>query len=234
MKAKVNRRLLNTTTFDSGSLGMMAMVIHQFQSPGFYRGVIMKQGRAITDLEFSVDEKSTEMQLNIDMARAIRNAKAHPEDSHCGSEKEVPSIVSQNGYVLFYASSGSGYSVIVTSVDGKEKFDSTKLTSGDLFSISLLEPTKYSMVNTMGQGEGEIVVSLTPNMAKKVKNLETSYINVSPKGFDPDCMELTSSQGLVFRLTDSARVIIEKKDKVVPRKRMKPVARWEKSHMAKK
>lgn len=233
MKAKVDLQLLNTTIFDSGALGLMAMVIHQFPSPGHYQAVIMKQGRAETDVDFLVDEKSTEMQLDIDLARAIRNAKTRSEDSSCKRENETQLIVSPKGYVLFYTSSGSGYSVTVTSTDGKEEFDSTKLTAGDLFSISLLEPARYSMVNTIGHGEGEIVVSLTPKMAKKIRSLETGYINVSQKGFDPEYIELTSSQGLVFRISDSARILIEKKE-VTPRKRIKPVARWEKPQMAKK
>ena len=90
-----------------------------------------------------------------------------------------------------------------------------------------------SMANTLGHGEGEIVVSLTPKMAKEIRNLETSYVNVSKKGFDPNCIELTSSQGLVFRINDSARILIEKKGGT-PQKRTKPVTRWEKPQMVKK
>ena len=233
MKAKVNLQLLNTTTFDSGVLGMMAMVIHQFPTPGLFQVVIMKQGHAITEEEFSVDEKSTEMQLDVDLAMSIRNAKARPVDYRCVREKGIPRVVSPKGYVLFYASSGSGYSVTVTNTEGKKEFDSTKLTEGDIFSISLLEPARYSMVNTLGHGKGEIVVSLTPDMAKEIKSLETSYINVNQKGFDPDCIELISSQGLVFRVSDSARILVEKKEEI-PRKHRKPVIRWEKPQMTKK
>ncbi len=233
MKAKVNQQLLNTTTFDSGALGMMAMVIHQFPTPGLYRAVIMKDGRAVADEVFSVDKKSTEMQLDVDLAMAIRNAKARPEDCHFAKEKDIPSIVSPKGYVLFYASSGNGYSVSVTNTDGEEKFDSSKLSEGDLFSISLLEPASYSMVNTLGHGKGEITVSLKPKMAKEIKNLETSYINVNRKGFDPDRVKLTSSQGVVFRVCDSARILVKKDEKTKWTTR-KPVIRWEKPQTTKK
>ena len=79
MKAKVNIQLLKTTTFDSGALGMMAMVLHQFRSAGHYRAVIMEQGRAVTYVNFEVDEKSEAMQLDIDLAQAVRTAKTRPE-----------------------------------------------------------------------------------------------------------------------------------------------------------
>ena len=228
MKAKVNLQLLNTKAFDSGSLGMMAMVIHQFPFDGHYRAVIMNQGRSITEIDFSVDEKSTEMQLDIDLAIAVRNAKARPEEGRNERGKQTPRIVSPKGHVLFYVSSGIGYSAIVTNTDGKEEFDSTKLAKGDLFAISLLEPTRYSMVNSLGHGEGEIVVK----MAKEIRSLETAYIDVSQKGFDPENIELTASQGLVFRISDSARILVERKE-AAPRKRRKSVIRWQKPKVTK-
>jgi len=235
MKTRVNLQLLNTTTFDSGALGMMAMVIHQFSTSGLYRVVIMKQGQAITEEKFFVDKTSTERQLDIDLAMSVRNAKSRPENCHLVREKDkdIPRIVSPEGYVLFYASSGSGYSVIVTNTNGKKEFDSTKLAEGDLFSISLLEPAKYSMVNTLGHGKGEIVVSLTPEIAKEIKSLETNYINVNQKGFDPNSIEMVSSQGLVFRISDSARILIEKQEET-PRKPRKPQIRWKKPQFTKK
>lgn len=233
MKAKVNLKLLSTKTFDSGALGMMATVVHQFPRPGHYRAVIKKQGDAETEMDFLVGENSTVMQLDIDLSIAIRKAKARPGDDCCKDINETPRIVSPKGYTLFFASSGSGYSVTVINSDDKIEFDSTKLSAGDLFAISLLEPGTYSMVNKLEPGEGEIVVNLTPKMAKKIRNLETAYINVSQKGFDPKSMELTSSQGLVFRINDSARVLIEKKEKT-KREYRKPMSHWQKPQMAKK
>ena len=229
MKAKVNLQLLNTVSFDSGSLGLLAMVIHQFSRPGYYRAVVMEHGNAVTEVDFTVDEKSIEMQLDIDLASIIHNAKARRREAGC----EKPLVVSPKGYVLFYASSDSGYSVTVKNTDGNEEFDSTKLTAGDLFSLSLLEPAKYTMVNRLGDGEGEILVSLDPKMAKKIKSLETGYVNVSKKGFDPQYIELTSSQGLVFRVNDTARILVEKKEGETPRKLRKPEIRWRKPQMAK-
>ena len=233
MKAKVNIQLLKTTTFDSGALGMMAMVLHQFRAAGHYRAAIMEQGRAVTDVDFEVDEKSEVMQLDIDLAQAVRNAKTRPEACDCKSEKQTTRGVSLKGYVLFHASSGGGYSVIVSNGGDKVVFDSTKLGDGDLFAVSLLEPANYSMTNTMGSAAGEIAVSLTPEMAKQIKTLETRYIDVSEKKFDPEHIELTSSQGLVFRIKDTARILVEKKCPSLA-KRAKPIIRWQKLQTLKK
>lgn len=208
MKAKVNLQLLNTTTFDSGSLGMMAMVIHQFTSPGNYQAVIMKEGHAISELALNVDEKSSEMQLNIDLAATSHKKGNYP----CEKNKMTLPTVSPKGYVLFYATSGSAYSVKVATSNGDTAFDSTKLAEGDLFSVTLLEPGKYSMINKGRRSKGEIVVSLTQKNSKNIRNLETNYINVTKKGFNPSNTEVISSQGLVFRISDSSRIVIEKKE----------------------
>lgn len=228
MKAKVNIQLLRTTTFDSGALGMMAMVIHQFRSAGHYRAVVMERGRGVADLDFEVDEKSQVMQLDIDLAQAVREAKSRPEDCCCESKPRTKCVISPEGYVLFHASSGSGYSVIVANGGDKPVFDSAKLGDGDLFAVTLLEPATYSMTNKLDSTEGEIVVSLTPEMAKRIKALETCYIDVGGKGFDPGKVELTSSQGLVFRVKGKARIVVDKKYASRSECGGEPVLRWRK------
>jgi hypothetical protein len=231
MKAKVNLQLLKTTTFDSGALGMLTMVLHQFRSDGHYQAAIMQQGLAVTDVDFEVDEKSEMMQLNIDLAQTVRKSKARPEDCCFKSEKQPVGVVSPKGYVLFHASSGDGYSVTVSNTEGKVVFDSTKLGDGDLFAVSLLEPGKYSMANTIGSVEGEIVVSLAPEAAKRISTLETLHIDMGEK--ETKHIEVTSSQGLVFHIKDSARILIER-GYAPPQKPGKPVIRWQKLQIAKK
>ena len=230
MKAKVNLQLLKTTTFDSGALGMLAMVIHQFRSAGRYRAQISHHGRKSTDIEFDVDEKSEVMQLDIDLAQT---SKTRPEDCDCEPSKQAERTVSPKGYVLFHASSGAGYSVAVSNAEGKLIFDSAKLSDGDLFAITMLEPATYPMKNTVGSATGEIVVSLKPEIAKKIKSLETAYIDVTENKFNPERIEVTSSQGLVFRIKGSARILIEKKPDPAS-KRDKPAIRWQKLPTVKK
>jgi hypothetical protein len=227
MKAKVNLQLLKTTTFDSGALGMLAMILHQFKSAGKYRATILRQGLSITDVDFEVDDHSEVMQLNLDLAQAVRNAKARPEACDCKTENQDVRVISAKGYVLFHTSSGSEYAVRVSNAEGKVIFDSAKLEDDDLFAVSLLEPGVYSMRNTIYSAAGEIVVSLRSKAAKQILSLDTIYIDVNRGSFTPERVEATSSQGLVFRIKDSARILIEKK--VAPQKeRSKPVIHWRK------
>ena len=37
MKATINKELVEVSVYDSGSLGVAAMIIHQFGKPGVYR-----------------------------------------------------------------------------------------------------------------------------------------------------------------------------------------------------
>lgn len=232
MKATVNLQLLKTTTFDSGALGMLAMVIHQFPDAGHYQATIKHHGRALTEVSFEVAEKSEVLQLNIDLAQTARNAKARSTDCGCAGEKQEARMVSPKGYVLFHASTGEGYSVIVSNSGGKPVFDSTKLGDGDLFTVSVLEPAQYSMANTLGSASGEITVGLTAQAARVIKNLEPQYVEASQKKFEPERVELVSSQGLVFRIKGSARILIKKKSTTPPR-RDKPTIRWRKLPTAK-
>src|SRR6185436_8741660 len=98
MTANLNRQLLNTTSFDSGALGMLAMVVHQFSRPARYHATVMRGGRAVAEVPFTVDEKSEAMQLDIDLAEAERDAGDKPHDCRCHDETRPPAVVSPSGY----------------------------------------------------------------------------------------------------------------------------------------
>lgn len=238
MNAKVNIQLVKTSTFDSGALGMLAMVLHQFSSIGHYRVLILNQGKAVKYINFEVDGKSEVIQLDIDLAQSAPKGKARLVVNPSGkSEEQIAQVVSPKGYVLFHASAGFGYSAIVSDSVGRVFFDSTKLGDGDLFALSLLEPGNYSMTNTIGSVAGEIIVNLPPKISEKMKTLETQYIDVSEKKLDPPRIELISSQGLVFRIKSKARILIAKKSlphAEFAKARPKPMISWRKLETDKK
>ena len=229
MTAKVNRRLLNSTNFDSGALGMLAMVVHQFPSPGHYHATVMRGGRAVAEVAFNVDEKSEAMQLDLDLARAERDADGKGSDCCCKDEKQPAAVVSPKGFVLFHASSGTGYSVVVSNESDESTFDSTRLGKGDLFALSLLEPAVYSLADTIGGAAGEIYVTFTAETAKRLHQLETVHVGVSTRKFDMDRVEVASTQGLVFRCEAPARIVIAKKGDGRKEERGRPVIRWRKA-----
>ena len=211
MQATVNRLLFTTTVFDSGSLGMLTSAIHQFAAPGAYQTVIQHNGQPAGARSFEVVEEGGEMQLNIDLAGA-RLAAPHADDCHCKSPKGSTPRVSSKGFVLFYVSQGQGYSVTAGPQGEKSKaeFSSQSLGAGDLFALSLLEPAKYSMVNRKGGAKGEIVVTAPKPQKKPLGILDAQYVEVTDKGFDPKKIEVTSTQGIVFRIQTAARIVVER------------------------
>lgn len=213
MKAQINRELFTQKTFDSGALGVMTSVIHQFSRPGRYQASVQKNDEQTASFTFRVDEAAENTQLNIDLAGFTRRQRNDKDDCCCHDDEEL--VVSSKGYVVFYVSTGSGYSVKAGELESeKVEFDSQTLQTGDLFALSLLEPTKYSLTNLNNRASGEINVYFSEDIAKKLKNLETFYVEASAEGFNPPQLQLAATQGLVFRVADGAasRIVIEKRD----------------------
>jgi hypothetical protein len=233
MDAKINFELLKAATFDSGALGPLTMVLHQFRSDGNYRAAVTHAGRAVAEVTFQVEEKSESMQLDIDLARVEQAATARVRDCCSRENRQAKRVVSPKGYVLFHASSGYGYSVVASDDDGNVAFDSTKLAAGDLFAVSFIEPTSYSMVNKMGSASGEILVTLTRDAAKRIKNLETRSVQAGKKNFEASRIEVSATQGLVFHVKDLARIEIRKKE-AAGGERARPVIRWRRPRPAEK
>lgn len=211
MKVIANRRLFEVAAFDSGALGLLAMVVHQFATPGRYRATVFKDEKPVSDLEFEVSKESAVMQLDIDLAKATRNRANHAAQCECNGKSAQTRVVSPNGYVLFHASSGSGYAVRAGHVTEKTVFDSEMLTEGDIFAVSLLEPGRYSMMNKLGGAKGEIEVTFNKETRQVLRSLETVYVDVGPEEFKPARLSVTSSQGIVFRIRGSGRVQIERR-----------------------
>ena len=232
MKAKANLQLLNTTCFDSGELGLIAMVIHSFTQPGHHRGTVFQHGEAVADFRFIVDETSDVTQLDIDLATINRRAQGGIVDHECGcAPGNAPTpVVSPKGYVLLHATSGTGYSAKVASAEGKAMFDSTELNSGDLFALTLLEPAAYSAKNTLGKSSAEINVSLPADLNKRLTTMESINVTVDGRKFNPDRIQLISTQGLVFQIQECARIVIEKKPSGArkPEHKDGPRAHWQK------
>jgi hypothetical protein len=235
MNAKVNLALINTTRFDSGALGMMAMVIHAFIETGSYRGSTLRDGIVVGDLNFVVDEKSDVMQLDIDLAAIAKQARPGEQNCDCHSDtaQESARVVSPKGHVLFYASSGSGYAVRLEHALGKINFDSTELLKGDLFALSLFEPAQYKASNTLTKAQFDISVEMPDGSAKDLKarfnKIETTHVIVDGGGFKPAKLHVISTQGVVFQINEKARIVIEKKSGSGDAKRPAgPKASWRK------
>lgn len=227
MQARLNMQMLNTTSHDSGALGPLAMVVHPFTTPGHHRGVVVRHGRPLGDFSFVVDAQCEVMQLDIDLARVGRRDGSAAPDCGCHADEAGARRVSPKGYVLFHASSGSGYAATVGSDGAKAVFDSTRLSDGDLFALSLLEPGAYRMDNTLSGARGSIEVAFNEEIARRIRALDTVYVDAQGKRFSPGSVALASSQGLVFRIHEPSRIVIAREGPARTA-RGKPALRWQK------
>jgi len=227
MQAKLNMQLLNTHSHDSGALGPLAMVVHPFTQPGRYSGLVLRHGRPVGEIAFVVDEKSEAMQLDIDLSASGPRGANPAGDCGCHGKAGDPATVSPKGHVLFHASSGSGFLVAVNGAEGKPVFDSTRLENGDLFALSLLEPTAYRLENTLSGVKGSITVAFDEEIARRIRSLETVYVDMQGKKFSDGKIALASTQGLVFRIQTPSRIVIARQS---PERapRGKPGVRWQK------
>jgi hypothetical protein len=201
-KVRLNHRLFTTSTFDSGALGVLASVVHQFQE-GRYIVDVNRDQKNVGSTNFLVESSSANMQLIIDLT-----AVSVPVGT--STPVEIPTV-SPKGYVMFYVSGGvGGYSVVAREESGSAPvFDSTTLSAGDLFAVSLIEPATYWMVNQAGNATGEIQVTTISGETNPL-NLPTQYVDVNNTSFDPAKVTVHSAQGLVFRIKGPARVVINK------------------------
>jgi hypothetical protein len=221
MKAIANRHPFAVSVFDSGALNVLASVIHQFSQTGRYQVSVRRAGKIVGSTFFEVVE-SGPTQLDIDLSAVSVSRTTGACDCH-QKNVELPSV-SAKGYVLFYVSRGTvGYSVLVgeDAPQAKPLFDSENLGAGDLFALSLLEPAQYSMINRHGSAKGEIEVSLDLKIVRNIEELreKTQYVDVSRDTFRPDRVSVTSTQGLVFRIGDHARIVVTKSKSLTPEPR---------------
>jgi hypothetical protein len=119
--------------------------------------------------------------------------------------------VSPKGYVQFFVSQGAGgYSASVSKEGGdKFLFETTQLGAGDLFAVSLLTPATFSMTNTAGAATGTIAVTFSKEVAARLKTTVPVYVDASKGTFSTKAIQLSAGQGLVFRIKDTARIVVQ-------------------------
>lgn len=226
MKSSVrfNTRLLTTSTFDSGALGLLVHLLHRFPQVGTYQGVVFRDGQRVGTTCFRVTEQGAGTQLNIDLALVAQ--PAGDAKCTCREHPESAPAVSPEGYVLFYAPRGIGsYAVVVGEAreGGQAVFDSRSMTDGDLFALALIEPTTYRVESPEGTGTGEITVAPIPPRTN-LRTVAPVYVDATKEGFQPAQVNVHAGQGIVFRARGAKRIVITKRATPQPAGAAAPVA----------
>jgi hypothetical protein len=212
-KVSINRHLFTQTDVDSGSLTMLGVVIHQFREPGEYLGTV-EGGRATRTFRLRVDESSSALQLNVDLATL---EGGHRHDADCGcKDRETETgptlVVNPAGYVVFHVSGGrGGYVVRVGKLERPDSalFDSTRLEGDDLFAVTLIRPGTYAVRNVEGEARGEIVVAYPRAGRQPQRPDEPVEVVCTEKAFRPARIRIQAAQGQLYRFRTPSRIAIE-------------------------
>lgn len=205
----LNRAVFTQTAFESRALTVLTTLFHRFPRPGRYRVHVQHESRPVRDLTVVVDERSTRLQANLDLANLH-------EEKGCCCDAEGDVELAVNGVVGLYPSTGvGGYGVTVTRLtegegraDGGHEvvLDNRKgVPAGDLFAVVLTRPGSYVLAARNARSE----VRVTLPRGERVRTDEPSLVVLTSDGFAPRSLELLAGRALVIACDVDADLRIE-------------------------
>jgi hypothetical protein len=218
MRTTFDQNLFTQIGLDSGSLTMLASVVHTFSEPGEYRGAVHLGEQVESVFYVKADNNSPVAQVNIDLDSLTSSPTNAPASDGCckGGEKKTANefVVNPKGYAVFHVAGGAGgYYVHLRKADQDPKqkiFDSRKLEEGDIYSAVILRPGRYSITNTLTKGAaGDLIVHYPAVGKTGYRPPAPVQIEAGEKGFQPDRIEVHPGQGLSFHFKQPSRIKIE-------------------------
>lgn len=214
MKMNFDPNFFSQVGLDSGALTMLGAVVHSFNEPGEYRGVVRREKEPEGVFYISVDKDSPIAQANIDLAALIQGEPAvESENGCCPVGQDNYFDVNPKGYVVFHVLSGAGgYSVHVRKAEedpNTKIFDSRELDAGDIFSAIIIRPGTYAVTNLVNGKKGGIIVSYPKPGKTAYRPPAPVVVDCSEREMGPGRIELQPGQGLNFHLKTRSRIKIE-------------------------
>jgi hypothetical protein len=209
---------------DSGSLTVLASVIHKFSQTGIYHGSVFRGADIVGRFSIVVCESfksessyceeqqrssdRLKQQVNIDLKQLDLPVNQHLESQECNCFQII-----NGGYAVFHVSTGKGgYAVEIKKVGKKSKakevFNSRKLSSDDLFTATVLRPGTYSINNILPKTKGELKVAY-PEIGKIPRNPKPITIECDKNSITPNKIRIDPTQGLIFNFKNPSRIKIK-------------------------
>jgi hypothetical protein len=215
----INRFIFSQVNLDSGSLTVLASIVHRFSEQGLYYCKIKRSEKEVGSFQILVgDEPTFPTSVKIDLKLM---STEFPEP--LGNEACNCLNISVGGYAVFFVSSGiGGYTLDITmpEVKGKTVFDSRKLSDEDMFVATLLRPGAYKITNVLNKAQAELRVTY-PEIGKTKRNVEPVKLHCGEKEISPANASVNPGQGAVFSFKVPSRIKIEL---AIPEDRPKPVS----------
>lgn len=216
VKTVINRFMFSQVNFDSGSLRVLASVVHRFPETGKYHGSVLRGADVVGRFSIIVGEHqsqtatpSTEPQsVNIDLKQLDLPVSKHLESQICNCF-----VLKPRGYAVFHVSTGAGGYAVEIKKTGKEcsgvkVFDSRELKDEDMFTATVIRPGTYSITNINTKAKGELVVAY-PEIGKIPKQPEAVPVECTENEVTPNKIRINPTQTLLFRFKTPSRIKIE-------------------------
>jgi hypothetical protein len=203
----IDRFIFSQTNVDSGSLTVLASVVHRFSEPGEYFGKIKRGENEVGQFKIIVEHSPT-MQSNVKID--LKTLEAPPSEQSKNTECSCFNLV-QGGYALFFVSTGAGgYNIEITKPEneGKKAFDNRELMNQDMFVASLLRPGTYRITNTLTKAEAELKI-VYPQIGKTQRQSQSIQVECNEKSINPSKITVNPGQGVVFSFKVPSRIKIE-------------------------
>jgi hypothetical protein len=211
MPLTIDPHVLTQTTLDSGSLTVLAALIHSFPEPGQYRGVSTQGTSPGTVFFISVDPNSPALQADVDLP-ALQNGRSSTQGcSPTAVEPGCHFVVNPRGHVVFFVSSGAGgFTVKVRNVNANvTSFDSQQLKPGDLLAATLIRPGTHSVTNASGGPPAQVRVAYPTIGNTPFRPPDPVTIQCTPSGFSAASIALQPGQGQIYQFAIPSRIKIE-------------------------
>jgi hypothetical protein len=212
----------------SQSINSSLMIFHPLKE-GTYTADVYQNNKLLGDFAISCSANESNTQADIDLSKFINTQKG---DCSCDKELKTNFTIKQDGYLVFFTSSGeNGFHVDLKK--GKDVIYSTKkLQKGDLLVSIILRPGLYEI--TGSGAKCTLSVDIPKELDDYQKYLsQSTNISLTAQGFSKNEITAYPGSGLVISLEAISNIDIKMIKPYDAPKSKKEIHRWTKPEKAK-
>jgi hypothetical protein len=208
MKTRVQNQMLTQVYFDSSAPQGFACLVHRVEDAGEYELELQRSApypheKVALTVAAQPPRGSAADRVDIDLGVLDAHRLKH---STLGG---VSTRVMRPGGIVRLASTGKveAYSArLIRRSDGQCVFDSSRLSSGDVFALTLVRPGEYEVRNELTKHRATIRVEYPSAGKTPYRPPPPLEITCTAKGFSAEKFLMKPAQGLIFRFDVPSRI----------------------------